>query len=260
MKTHIEQLYKTIKQNKLKIFIFIICSIIFFVAIFLYNYQFNAYGDKFLDNSRFPVVTETNEYLIIPPTNSTYENTDRIIIFYPGAAVTSYSYLDLVTQVSGKTNIRAYIVKPLLNVALTDIVTNIEKKILERPENKDIKEVIFAGHSLGGVMACNKAKDYTLNYKITLVLLASYCNSSIADTNISTLVLSGSEDKLLPPVNLQEKKILYNKSLTEFFEFSGVSHAQFGNYGKQNGDGTPTIGNKSATSQIVEYIYTYLNH
>ncbi len=123
------------------------------------------------------------------------------------------------------------ITRPLLNLAFFD----------PRPLSTftdlapDVSTWAVGGHSLGGVRACQLAGDAD-----ALVLFASYCCANdLSASGLPVLSLSGSEDGLSTPQKIADAKGELPATAT-FVEIPGASHASFGSYGPQPGDGTPT--------------------
>ena len=96
----------------------------------------------------------------------------------------------------------------------------------------------IGGHSLGGVMAA----DYAAGNHTGLagvVLLGAYSVKDL-DESLHVISIYGSEDGVLNRTSMRE----YERCLPADFEqyvISGGNHAQFGNYGKQTGDGEASI-------------------
>ena len=162
------------------------------------------------------------------------ENVKAGLIFYPGANVDYTSYEPLMAACAEQ-GIMSFVVKMPFNFAFLDI--NAAKDIKDKyPE---IKDWYIGGHSLGGVAAgiyvCNHLSDFK-----GIIFLASYTINNISKSNLKVLSIYGSEDEVL---NLDS----YNKYKTnlpaDFKEIiiEGGCHSQFGMYGAQKGDGTPTI-------------------
>jgi len=81
-------------------------------------------------------------------------------------------------------------------------------------------------------------------------LWASYPASDLSSTlSAAVLSLSGSEDGLATPATIEASRADLPAGTT-FTVVGGVSHASFGDYGPQPGDGTPTIGADDARAQI----------
>ena len=91
-----------------------------------------------------------------------------------------------------------------------------------------------------------------------MVLLASYSTTNITDENIRVLTIKASEDHILSIDKYEENVPNLTPNLYEY-TLTGGCHAYFGMYGKQKGDGTPTISPKEqillTSSLIRRFIY-----
>lgn len=106
----------------------------------------------------------------------------------------------------------------------------------------------IGGHSLGGVRACQYAADDTAALS-GLVLFGSYCAADLADSGLAVLSISGSEDGLSTPAKIEAAAHLLPAD-ADFVEIPGASHAQFGDYGLQSGDGTATATDDEVRAAI----------
>ena len=90
-----------------------------------------------------------------------------------------------------------------------------------------------------------------------LILLGSYSTADLSSTELKVLSVYGSEDKVMN----REK---YNANITNlpqnFTEtvIDGGCHAYFGVYGKQKGDGTPTVTAKEQILLTAEEIEKFV--
>ncbi len=186
----------------------------------------------------------------------TVENTDSSIffkpktfgktglIFYPGARVSPEAYAVPLRAIAEAGHL-VYIMKMPLNFAVFNI--NAANSIIA--SNPEIGWAI-AGHSLGGAMACNYAKN---KGNVTrLIFWAAYCDKSFdfSSSQIPVTSISGSEDGLATPQKVISTKI-FSPSSTKYVEIKGMNHAQFGDYGEQSGDKPATISAEKATQAVV---------
>ncbi|MPN05130.1 hypothetical protein SDC9_152380 [bioreactor metagenome] len=104
----------------------------------------------------------------------------------------------------------------------------------------------LGGHSLGGAMASSyvKGNEDKLN---GLILLGAY---PVNDSPIPTLCIYGSEDVMLDRTKLA--------GVTNQLEIAGGNHAQFGDYGIQEGDGAASISRDDQQKQAAEAILAFL--
>lgn len=114
-------------------------------------------------------------------------------------------------------------------------------------EFTEIKTWYMAGHSLGGAMASDFAAKHP-DEIAGVILLGAYRYGEIDPDK--ALTIYGTEDTVL-----DKTKIDYTEHV---FVIEGGNHAQFGNYGSQDGDGaariTPEEQQKQTTKLILEFI------
>jgi len=112
---------------------------------------------------------------------------------------------------------------------------------------------LVGGHSLGGTVAAVEAEggqDVAAAPVVGLLLYASYPASDISETlTIPAASVSGSRDGLASPSQIDASRADLSPSAS-FVVIEGASHAQFGSYGAQRGDGTPTISDAEVREQI----------
>ena len=108
----------------------------------------------------------------------------------------------------------------------------------ETPETQMERKLDIAGHSLGGAMAANYAATHSEDYG-GLILLAAYSTKNLTQTSLRVLSIYGSEDGVLNRESYEKNWANLPADATEVI-LEGGCHAQFGGYGPQDGDGTPT--------------------
>ncbi len=67
------------------------------------------------------------------------------------------------------------------------------------------------------------------------------------------LSLAGSEDGLSTPKKIADARHLLPAD-AEMVEIEGASHASFGDYGPQPGDGTPTISDDDMRAEVTDVV------
>lgn len=186
-------------------------------------------------------ISETIEYIEILPK-------DRLLtkgfIFYPGGRVDPHSYMYRFVGIAKKIQMPVYIMKMPLNYAFfnysaADIVIKLKPTITSW---------YLSGHSLGGAMACEFVRTDGSKVK-EVFLMASYCASDITKTKVPVVSMVGSNDGLVT----EEKFTNYNKNLPDsavIIRIPGMVHAQWGNYGLQDGDNKPTVADDVIQSVI----------
>jgi pimeloyl-ACP methyl ester carboxylesterase len=168
---------------------------------------------------------------------------DTGLIFYPGGKVEAISYLPLLSKLQDN-GITCVLAEMPFNLAVFDI--NAADRVYEKLPQ--IKNWYIGGHSLGGAMASAYAGGHMDRIR-GLILLGAYIYGDInAD---DALTVYGTEDQGL-------EKIDYT---TNVIVIDGGNHAQFGNYGPQDGDGEATILPETqqdiAVQSILDFIKTH---
>ena len=142
------------------------------------------------------------------------------------------------------------ITKPILNLAFFDprpLATFTDLA-------PDVTTWYVGGHSLGGVRACQFASDPAV---AGLVLFGSYCANDLSETDAAVLSVGGSEDALSTPAKIAESASMLPDD-AEFVELNGASHASFGDYGLQPGDGTATLSSPEVKARITELLVGFV--
>ena len=162
------------------------------------------------------------------------KDADVGFIFYPGGKVESLAYVPLMRELTEK-GVLCVLVEMPFHLAVFDMDAA-EGIPQQYPE---IERWYIGGHSLGGSMAAAYVSECPDAFE-GLVLLGSYSTADLAETDLQVLSVYGSEDQVLNRENYEESK----KNLPRDFEeviLEGGCHANFGMYGAQKGDGTPTM-------------------
>lgn len=189
------------------------------------------------------VLTDEGAGIVLAPADG--ESTTGLV-FIPGAKVEPAAYA---AKLAGLVDagITVVITRPTLNLAFFDL----------RPLDAftglapDVETWMVGGHSLGGVRACQLAGDAD-----ALVLFASYCATDLSASGLPVLSLAGSEDGLSTPAKIAAARDLLPAD-AELVELAGASHASFGDYGPQAGDGSPTISDAEVTAELTARIEAF---
>lgn len=173
------------------------------------------------------------------------------LVFLAGAKVDADAYAATFREAVAR-GTTVVIVQPFLNLAI------LERRPLSAftDEAPDVESWAVGGHSMGGVKACTYAEDDGVD---ALVLLASYCSlGDLSDrTDLTALSLSGTADGLVSVADLDGSMPLMPADTTRV-RLDGVSHAQFGAYGDQPGDGAPSVSDDEARVRIDEALLPVL--
>ena len=171
-----------------------------------------------------------------------FQNTDQGIlldgpsdecamVFYPGGKVEYTAYLPMLWQIA-ENGTDVFLVRMPANLAVFG-----KNKADSIMEHWNYKRWYIAGHSLGGVMAADYVAE-TERQVDGLILLAAYPIKPLPQ--IPLLDLYGSNDLVLNRDKLKETEEYLPKDAV-VMEIPGGNHAQFGNYGEQEGDGIADI-------------------
>ncbi|UNK71939.1 alpha/beta hydrolase [Microbacterium sp. H1-D42] len=166
------------------------------------------------------------------------------LVFIPGAKVQPEAYIAILHDVAAVDGVTVVITRPWLNLAFFDL-RGLDAFTSAAP---DIDTWMVGGHSLGGVRGCQLADGAD-----ALLLFASYCANDLSDSDLPVLSLSGSEDGLSTPQKIADARHLLPAD-AEMIEIDGASHASFGDYGPQPGDGTPTISDDDMHARVTELV------
>lgn len=165
------------------------------------------------------------------------------LVFIPGAKVDPWAYAAIL-QGLAEDGVTVVITRPWLNLAFFDL-RGLDAFTAAAP---GIDTWAVGGHSLGGVRACQLAADAD-----ALVLFGSYCASDVSESGLAVLSLAGSEDGLSTPEKVAAARDLLPAD-ADLIEIDGASHASFGDYGPQSGDGTPSISDEEMHETVTAYL------
>ena len=182
--------------------------------------------------------------IVLSPTSGA---TGEGLVFIPGAKVDPWAYAAVLQEAVVDDGLTVVITRPWLNLAFFDprpLATFTDLA-------PDVEAWAVGGHSLGGVRACQLATDAD-----ALVLFASYCATDLSASDLPVLSLSGSEDLLSTPQKIQDASPLLPADAI-FVEIPGASHASFGAYGPQAGDGTASASRSDVAHRIADELRAF---
>lgn len=234
----------------LMITIILLLIIVMFETVYNMAYEATPTAIAAMESSKYVTVEETRDYIVFKPVVDFY-NTG--IIFYPGAAVAPESYAPLMHAIAEEGYL-CVVAKMPLNFAFMEV--NVADGI--RNDYRNIADWYMAGHSLGGSMAAVYTEDNSEQIK-GLILLASYSTEDLNDKRIDVLSIYGSLDGILNMGNYEEYKENLPADMTEVV-ITGANHANYGNYGEQNGDGIAKICTEDQQARTKEAICMFLSN
>jgi len=163
------------------------------------------------------------------------------LIFYPGGKVEETAYLPLLNRLREQ-GVTVVLVKMPFNLAVFHI--NAADAVYDAVPG--VSRWFIGGHSLGGAMASSYVEGN--EDKLSgLILLGAY---PVNESAIPTLCIYGSEDIMLDKTKLA--------GVDNVLKIEGGNHAQFGNYGVQEGDGTAAISREEQQDIAAEAMLAFL--
>jgi hypothetical protein len=228
------------KKNIRIAVIIIVAIVILSVGTFLiYASDYYRADDTAIAAMQIDSVTKLGDRLIIVTPDTPGKTA---MIFYPGAKVEYFAYLPLMEKIKDSSGIMCILVKMPFNMAIFD--PNAAEEIMEQfPE---IENWYVAGHSMGGAMASYYASNNQDKVK-GLILLGAYIYGDFPENK--ALTIYGSFNTSVA------EKINYTENIVVI---EGGNHAQFGNYGKQNGDVDAAISSEEQQSIAAEAIKNFI--
>jgi hypothetical protein len=245
---------KYITSKKRLILLIILAVLIAGVAYFAYYVSDYSHADS----TALAALSSTGSYNVVDTSNSitftpTANKSSIGVIFYPGAKVQpeAYSVIASKLALNGYTTI---IVKMPFNLAIFG-TNKADDVIAKHPE---ISTWVIGGHSLGGVFA----SDYAVNHQDKIegvIYLAAYPNTNASNATFKGLSIRGSLDGLATSTQISDNLNKFPANTT-FITIAGGNHANFGNYGIQEGDNNSTITKQEQLNLTVNYILTFLKN
>jgi hypothetical protein len=172
------------------------------------------------------------------------------LVFYPGARVDARAYAKILRALA-RSGYLVIVLKEPFGFALT--APNQAKSPIE--VHPEIRYWAVGGHSLGGTAASSFAN---ISGEVKgLLLWASYPAARVTRTDLTITSIFGSADGVVTPADIAANRDKLPKR-TSYVGVRGASHASFGDYGEQPGDGTPTLPTAVAQAQIVQASATLL--
>lgn len=225
-----------------------IAILIFAVTVYLFqHYKPTAEATVLIERQSNMIVEEKSgmkKALVITP-----EGVDESVgwIIYPGGKVDYRAYAILGYQLAQQSGQRVIIVSFPFHLAVFDI--NAGRTWMEKYE--DTSSWYIVGHSLGGVMGAQMAKNE--EKVIGVGFLASYPSADFSDSDIRMISIRGSSDKILNLAAFADAQSKFSP-YTEFYVIQGGNHSQFGSYGFQKDDGMATVTKQDQIDMVVEFL------
>lgn len=170
------------------------------------------------------------------------------VFFQPGALVDARAYSAVLRPLAEEGH-TVVIAKQPLGIAFLAL----NAFDTARTTHPQVVVWVVGGHSLGGTVAAIQAQNAqheSRSPSVGLLLYASYPATDMSRSlRIPVESISGTRDGLATPQKIQASRTDL-PAATRFTIIIGACHAQFGSYGPQPGDNTPTISNEQARKAI----------
>lgn len=164
------------------------------------------------------------------------------LVFLPGARVDPRAYAGELRRVA-EAGYLVVVLKEPFGFSIFD--SDHARTILDN--HPEVTHWAVGGHSLGGTVAASFADDE--RRVEALLLLASYPGGALERTDLRVTSVSGDQDGLTTPADVERSKARLPASTT-YVVVPGASHASFGDYGRQPRDGTPTADPAAVQEQV----------
>ena len=182
------------------------------------------------------------------------QETKTGLIFYPGAKVDPPAYAPLALRLAKK-DVKVVIVPMPMNLAI--FAMNSADEVLKAYPG--IERWFMAGHSHGGSIAGNYLFNNAARFR-GFILLASFSGRDLSDKGLPVLSIAASEDGIVTLDEIKSKAHLLPQT-AEHVIIEGGNHAQFGDYGWQDGDMEPQISMEEqldiTAEEMVQFIASH---
>lgn len=200
------------------------------------------------------VVTETPTAIVMAPAQGPEPTLG--VLFQPGAKVDARAYAALMRPAAQAGEL---VVIPKQPVGLAFLSSGALDTA--RQAHPEVTSWVVGGHSLGGTVASSNAlADASAPAAAPvsgLLLYASYPAEDSRGITAQVLSVSGSEDGLATTADIDASRANLPPG-AQFVVIDGATHAYFGDYGPQPGDGTPTVDRASAQAEITQATLNFL--
>ena len=155
------------------------------------------------------------------------------LIFYPGGKVDPQAYAPLM-RAAAERGFTCVLVRFPFNLAVFDP----SAASGEEEAFPQVERWYIGGHSLGGAMAAAYAADHAGDFR-GLLLCGAYATKDLGASGLAVTSVYGTDDGVLNRDAYAKNRGNIPQAVEDAIE--GGCHSYFGDYGLQDGDGTPTI-------------------
>ena len=222
------------------------------IVYFGMSYQPGDTAAAALEDTDSVQVTETEEYILFDGAG-----TEDALVFYPGARVEAAAYSPLMMRLA-ENGTDCFLCKMKYNFAMLD--ADAAEGVRDAAGNNSYRHWYLGGHSLGGVTAAGlvtqgETADETSDWD-GIVLLAAYPNAPIT---VPAILIYGTNDGIVEPEEYGRivEDGLWPEDFTEV-RLEGGNHAQFGDYGEQNGDNKAEMSFDEQLDQTADAITEWI--
>ena len=196
------------------------------------------------------VTVAQDQWITFTPVETAAEG----LIFYPGGLVEPTAYAPVLHSIAQE-GVLVIIVPMPLNLAIFN--PGAANAVIDHYPH--ISDWTLAGHSLGGAAAAIFAENNPTKID-AIVFWDSFPPDSadLSDNAISALSIFGTTNDVPNTDNFNDKRHLLPED-TNFVAIEGASHAQFGDYGLQKGDVTPSISLAEQHARVAEIMLDFIN-
>jgi len=189
------------------------------------------------------VAVQQEPWLIFQPQNPPMKIG---LILYPGGRVDPRAYAPIARSIASEGYLTVIVPMPLNLAVFAPKRAN--EVMAYFPE---IESWVIGGHSLGGAMAANFAKDHP-GAVDGLLLLASYpaSNDDLSSLPLEVTSIYATLDGFTSLEEIDTSRTNLPGS-TRWVGIEGGNHSQFGWYGFQKGDNAATVSREAQQEQVV---------
>lgn len=164
------------------------------------------------------------------------------LVFIVGAGVAPEAYAPLLRPIAAKGHPVIVVALPFRIAPLEQHKTAAVGRALAIIENeKSAESWVIAGHSLGGALVCRIAGDAPSRVKAMVLIGTSHPKRiDLSHARIPITKVFASNDGIATVEMIRSTRNLLPTD-TRWIEIVGGNHSQFGHYGHQLLDGSPTI-------------------